>query len=229
LELQTVVPGTGRGIIGSIGEGVSSNGMMPPLIAAALLCVVLAGGAAVYKYKYEKEGKNDKGLDFHSSSEETETMGETMEEFTQLNKTIAVNTAQNQDTWEQQTLQDESRDRMSESERAAQDPDLARFSDVFDDDAPRSTRTNEDSQYSIEDFVNEAEKSLLGIRIRYSGQDPPADSKDADVEHLTDADADITIESCTALVPGHSSALLPTELVPIDVKNTEFDQETASL
>ena len=203
VELQSVIPGEGRSVMGRIASRVSSKGMMPPLIAAAALFVFLAGDASVYKARQSgkdggKSGKGGNPFDAYSDAGETETM---TDEFTQSMATVSIKADQVQGRAEwDMALEEESHAKMSTISEEARDPDLASF---FEGDAQQPT--NEDnSQYSIEDFVNEAEKNLLGVRIRYpstEGQQPS--TNDTDVEQPNN------VEMSTALVPAPPSAILP--------------------
>jgi hypothetical protein len=180
--------------------------MMPPLAAAAALFVVLAGGVVAFRSSRSDGDHGGKAFDSFSRDDTVATD----DEFT---VSLGGSMVSEKRSWDLH-LEGGTHNQTNLAPIAEEpmDPDLARFSDFFDapDSPSRSTATEELSQYSIEDFVNEAERNLLGVRIRYPGQ----------TNQLTDEidESGDDRRMTTALVPASPSALLPllstTEIVP---------------
>lgn len=193
VELESVIPGNGRSVMGRIADRVSSKGMAAPLIGAAALMVFLAGGAGLYK---ARQNRNDGGkagkFDSNTLAGETQTM---TDEFT-MKTVIVKGLGQGKGEWEQTAAP-------PPASTEARDPDL---DGLMEDNSQQLT--NEDtSEYSIEDFVNEAERTLLGARIRYptEGYATPLNSTNA--EQLD------VVETSTALVTAPPSAIVPASAV----------------
>ena len=192
VELESVIPGDGRSVMGKIADRVSSKGMAGPLIGAAALMVFLAGGATLYKARQHRneDGKGGKLFDSNTLSDETQTM---TDEFTHAMKTVTIETAHDQDRgdWENTAAR-------QPIAKETRDPDL---DGLMEDDS--QNLSNEDkSQYSIEDFVNEAERNLLGARIRY-----PTEGQQSSL-NSTDVGQSKVVETSTALVTAPPSAIV---------------------
>lgn len=179
--------------MGRIADRVSSKGMAGPLIGAAALMVFLAGGATLYKARKngDEGGKGGKLFDSNTLSDETQTM---TDEFTHAMKTVSIETgqAQGRGEWENiattQPISEETRD-----------PDL----DGLMEDDSQNLSIEDKSQFSIEDFVNEAERNLLGARIRY-----PTEGQQSSLNGTDAAQSDV-VETSTALVTAPPSAIVP--------------------
>lgn len=170
VEFRRNTPGSGRnaGAGGDLMNKVSSKGLIPPLVAAATLFVVLAGGAVMYKKKRSdmQEMKGGQWLGV-----ETATMND-------CTASLDTRTAAEKRGFSQNRQNEASNDRsinIPEKEKQI-DPDLQGWSEFFETAEERADHVEEDkSQYSIEDFtefVNEQERSVLHARIRYP--DTPA-------------------------------------------------------
>jgi len=191
----------GRSVVGTVINRVSTKGMMPPLISAATLFVVLAAGVAIYKTRNSDGYKDVKGKPFDGVSHgDTAT---TMDDYTNCVRTVSITTKTKIGSpgWDL-SLNDESEARLSAISERSVDPDLIGF-DFFDDEPPTSPNSHDGhSQYSIEDFVDEAERNLLGARIRY-----PSESKNkTDPPATTSGEQQ---ETSTALVPAPPSSIVP--------------------
>lgn len=189
--------------MGTVINRVSTKGMLPPLVAAATVFVFLAAGAAVYKGRNSNDYEDIEGKGFDGFSQgDTAT---TMDDYSNDIRTVTVKTKTKIGSpgWDL-ALNDESEARLSAISERSVDPDLVGF-DFFDDEPPTSPNPNEEhSQYSIEDFVDEAERNLLGVRIRY-----PSESKNStDIEKpaITNGERQ---ETSTALVPAPPSSMVP--------------------
>lgn len=194
---------------------VASKGMVPPLIAAATIFAVLGVGAAVYRARHAagNDGMDEKAFDGFSSNGDTAT---TTDDFTTSMGALSVSTSTKRDKggWDL-ALEEESNNKLSAiSEESSVDPDLAGWSEFFDSpDTTQPEHSNEEhSQYSIEDFVNEAERSLLGVRIRY----PSEPTKKLMGNNQTAPDQN---ETSTSLVP-LSTAIVPAAPTSIVARTT---------
>ena len=185
-----MIPGNGRsGIMGKIADRVSSKGMAAPLIGAAALMVFLAGGVGLYKARQQRNdgGKGGK-FDSNTLSGETQTM---TDEFTM--KTVTVGRqVQGDGEWETTAI-------LPPVSEEARDPDL----DGLMEDTSQQLSTEDKSEYSIEDFVNEAERNLLGARIRY-----PTEGQASSLNSTNEKQLDV-VETSTALVTAPPSAIVP--------------------
>lgn len=209
-RLVTTTP-IGRTVIGSIAKRVSTAKMLP-LMSLAGMFVLLAGGAAAYKSRNSSNevGVEDKGLNAFGGDDPT-----VLDDYTVAMSNMSEKSGRSRQTWDL-TLEVEPQENLSPITEHHIDPDLAGWSEYFDSSngSKDSDRSNleEHSQYSIEDFVNEAERNLLGVRIRYPGEStsPPPEDCETGVSKNE-------MESSTSLVPAPSSAILnapPSSLVP---------------
>lgn len=174
----------GQGGFGLTNPFTSSMDLMPPLAIAAALFLVLTGAATIYKYRNHERAKPPTGKNMDSFSRggtATETFND---EGLSLNPELRfINTRGQEDVSECSLIETKQRmiDFQPVVEEATRNPDLAGWSEFFESVEPAAQMPNEDeSLYSIEDFVLEAERSLLGARIRYPSErgehasDPPA-------------------------------------------------------
>lgn len=185
---------------------VATEGMLPPFMAAAAFCVVLAGATVAWKTRQQSSDSYSSNKVVGKSSFDSFSRGGdtavTEDEFAS-----SVGPLSMKRSWDLH-VQEESHNQPNLAPISEEpiDPDLAHLSGFFDvpDSPTRSHVSEEQSQFSIEDFVNEAERSLLGVRIRYPGHarssnDSVADSDQEEGEQ----------EMSTALVPAPPSAILP--------------------
>lgn len=214
--LQPVSRNQGRTVVGTISR-VSTKGMLPPFMAAAAFCVLLAGGALAYKSRNSGgDGKdsNMKGFDTFSRSEATAMT----DDYTHSLGSMSETSNRTRRGWD--LALEENQPNLSPITEHHLDPDLAGWNDYFDSsngskDSDKSA--GEHSQYSIEDFVNEAERNLLGVRIRYPGQIATDGTKKTEEAAKTKL-ALPPAETSTALVPVPPSTIVPTtssSIIPV--------------
>lgn len=137
----------------------SARGLLPPLLAAATLFIALAGGAVLYK---RRQANNDeKGIDNLSPFGEETTMNDCTVSLSSTSPDKRGTNMSKEDLAEELLLQEEENNsKPPPSQERAQE--LAGWNEFVEQ------KPEENSQYSIEDFVEEAE-GLLGVRIRYPG------------------------------------------------------------
>jgi hypothetical protein len=186
-------PGFGRSAFAS---RVSTSGTLSTFVGAAAIFVVLAGGAVAYSSSRSSSDVGGKAFDSFSRADTTATDDE-------LTTSLGGSIMSEKRSWDLH-LEGEPHNQTNLAPIAEEpmDPDLARFSEFFDapDSPTRSTATEELSQYSIEDFVNEAERNLLGVRIRYPGQT---------MQSNDETESEDESEMSSALVLAPPSTLLP--------------------
>lgn len=175
-------------------------------MAAAAFCALLAGGAFAFKARQNNSAEKErnelkvmKTFDNFSRAAPTVLMAD---EFSQASLSERSNRTRR--GWNVKV--EESQPNLSPVTEQHLDPDLSGWNEYFDSSngSKESDKSSENSQYSVEDFVNEAERNLLGVRIRYPGHNPDG----------TEAQTRIT---STAIVPAPSSSLVPapsTSIVP---------------
>ena len=166
--------------------------MMSPLMGAAAFCVLLAGGALAFKSSRSsenerKDGGMIKGFDTFTQSSATVMM---VDDFTQA--PVSERSNRTRRGWK--VTVEENQPNLSPVTEHHLDPDLAGWNEYFDSsngskESESDKSSGEHSQISIEDFVNEAERNLLGVRIRYPDQESRPNS--------------------TAIVPAPPSSMVP--------------------
>ena len=163
VDLEQELPGAGKH---SFVGRVSTRGIAGSLVGAAALCVMIAGGAMTYRSSRSGSDEGGKSFDSFSRCDTVATEDE-------LTASLGSSRISAKRSWDLQIeVEPENQTNLAPISEEPMDPDLAHFSEFFDspDSPTRSTTADELSQYSIEDFVNEAERNLLGVRIRYPGQ-----------------------------------------------------------
>jgi hypothetical protein len=204
VELQRTSPGAGRTAGGTLTGRISTRGVLPPVVAAATLLAVLAAGVVVYKKRQLNSSDRPpvKQLNFHNTDEGTMT-----DEWTESLDTISEKKGSNLYSGDPSLEQETHNNSLSQIAEEARDPDLSGWSEFFE--SVDSNDGEKEEEYSIEDFVNEAERSLLGVRIRYPTEPTkPSRKKSSKANSREKEEADISLDgaNCTALVPVSETA-----------------------
>lgn len=172
-------------------------------MALAGMFVLLAGGAAAYKSRNSSSefGVKGKGiLPFRDGPT-------VLDDYTAAMSNMSEKSSGSRQTWDLR-VEVEPHQNLSPITEHHIDPDLAGWSDYFDssngskDCGSDKSNLEEHSQYSIEDFVNEAERNLLGVRIRYPGETALRPPEDCEIRGRNNQR-----EPSAALAPAPSSVI----------------------